>query len=69
MLEDDEHVPVSAVVLEVQRQYDEDKRWSWPVYLATLRARHKCPVLLLGTSSRSWVRKAATATSVDELFD
>ncbi|MFI7638594.1 hypothetical protein [Nonomuraea sp. NPDC049400] len=39
--------PVSAVVLEVQREYDKRKRWSWPVYLATLRARQECPALLL----------------------
>ncbi|MEV5889859.1 hypothetical protein [Nonomuraea fuscirosea] len=38
---------VRAVVLEVQRKPDPDKSWSWPVYLATLRAREKCPVLLL----------------------
>src|ERR1700754_963580 len=39
--------PVSAVVLEVQRQYDHEKFWSWPVYLATLRGRVKCPCMLL----------------------
>ncbi|MEV0617161.1 hypothetical protein AB0I81_27835 [Nonomuraea sp. NPDC050404] len=39
--------PVRAVVLEVQRKYDEDKVWSWPVYMATLRAIQKCPVVLL----------------------
>ncbi|TDE59974.1 hypothetical protein E1295_01630 [Nonomuraea mesophila] len=42
-----EGTPVSAVVLEVQREPDTRKRWSWPVYLSTLRARTKCPVLLL----------------------
>ncbi|MGN9836785.1 hypothetical protein ACTMTI_01550 [Nonomuraea sp. H19] len=41
------NAPVSAVVLEVQRKYDEDKLWAWPVYLSTLRKRQKCPVLLL----------------------
>ncbi|MEO3873671.1 hypothetical protein ABGB18_33085 [Nonomuraea sp. B12E4] len=39
--------PVSAVVLEVQRKYDSKKHWSWPVYLATLRGRVKCPCILL----------------------
>ncbi len=39
--------PVTAVVLEVQRRFDKDKQWSWPVYMATLRARQKCPVVLL----------------------
>jgi hypothetical protein len=39
--------PVSAVIVEVQRKYDKRKHWSWPVYLATLRARVKCPCILL----------------------
>jgi hypothetical protein len=38
---------VLAVVLEVQLRRDPDKPWSWPVYTASLRARMKCPVLLL----------------------
>ncbi|GIL30394.1 hypothetical protein [Actinocatenispora comari] len=39
--------PVLAVVVEIQLRQDPAKRWSWPVYLATLRARLKCPVVLL----------------------
>jgi len=39
--------PVLAVVTEIQLGRDGGKRWSWPVYLATLRARLRCPVLLL----------------------
>lgn len=39
--------PVLAVVVEVQLGRDRDKRWSWPVYLATLRARLRCPTVLL----------------------
>ncbi|MFF0774465.1 hypothetical protein ACFYUK_36640 [Nonomuraea wenchangensis] len=35
--------PLSGIVLEVQRAYRDEKTWSWPVYLATLRARLKCP--------------------------
>jgi hypothetical protein len=38
---------VLAVVVEVQLGRDTDKRWSWPVYLATLRARLRCPTVLL----------------------
>ncbi len=30
--------PVFAVVIEVQLARDKRKRWSWPVYLTTLRA-------------------------------
>lgn len=39
--------PVLAVVVEVQLARDAAKRWSWPVYVATLRARMRCPTLLL----------------------
>jgi len=39
--------PVMAVVVEIQLRRDGDKRWSWPVYVATLRARLRCPVELL----------------------
>jgi hypothetical protein len=38
---------VTAVVVEVQLRRDRDRRWIWPVYLATLRARYRCPVVLL----------------------
>ncbi|MGI9000422.1 MAG: hypothetical protein ACR2GH_02020 [Pseudonocardia sp.] len=40
-------VAVWAVVVEVQLGRDPDKRWSWPVYLATLRGRFRCPAVLL----------------------
>lgn len=36
-----------AVLVEVQRKKDDRKSFSWPVYLATARARLKCPVKLL----------------------
>jgi hypothetical protein len=39
--------PVLAVVIEAQLGRDKKKRWSWPVYIATLRARLKCPTVLL----------------------
>jgi hypothetical protein len=39
--------PVLAVVVEVQLGRDPVKRWSWPVYIAGLRARLRCPVMLL----------------------
>ena len=38
---------VLGVVVEVQLGYDEDKPYSWPAYIANLRARHRCPVCLL----------------------
>lgn len=39
--------PVLAVVVEAQLRRDDDKRRSWPVYVATLHARLGCPVMLL----------------------
>lgn len=36
-----------AIVAEVQNAFDQGKQWVWPVYLANLRAREMCPVLLL----------------------
>lgn len=34
-------------MLELQLSNDEDKRYVWPVYVANLRARIRCPVCLL----------------------
>jgi hypothetical protein len=38
---------VLAVVVEVQLRPKEDKQFSWPYYVAKLRARLRCPVMLL----------------------
>lgn len=38
---------ILAVVVEVQLRPDPDKRWSWPVYVTSLRARLHRPTLLL----------------------
>ena len=43
----DSDAPVLAVVVEAQLGRDPGKRWSWPVYLATLRARLRRPTALL----------------------
>jgi len=49
---------VWAVVVEVQLRPDPGKRWSWPVYLSTLRSRFRCPTVLLvvcvDTATASW---------------
>jgi hypothetical protein len=39
--------PVLGIVVEVQLSADERKFFVWPVYVANLRARLKCPVCLL----------------------
>ena len=41
--------PVAGIVVEVQLELrrDDDKLYSWPAYVANLRARTRCPVCLL----------------------
>lgn len=39
--------PTLSVVVEVQLRRDDDKRYSWPVYLATLRERLRYSAVLL----------------------
>ncbi|MCP2335465.1 hypothetical protein [Actinomadura rupiterrae] len=34
--------PQCGVIVESQRQYDKNKYWSWPAYVANFRARKKC---------------------------
>lgn len=43
----DQAVARTAVIIEVQLQPDADKRRSWPVYIAALRAALGCPVYLI----------------------
>jgi len=38
---------VLAIVLEVQRDQDPDKKYSWPVYVAVVRARKRCDTVVL----------------------
>ena len=51
-----------GIVVEVQLRRDEKKRYSWPVYVANLRARHRCPVCLLvitrENSVARWARRS-----------
>jgi hypothetical protein len=53
--------PVLGIVLEMQLSNDEDKRYVWPVYVANLRARIRCPVCLLVITAEEnvarWARK------------
>jgi len=54
--------PVLGIVLEMQLSSDEDKRYAWPVYVANLRARIRCPVCLLVITAQKnvarWAGKA-----------
>lgn len=53
--------PVLGIVVEVQLARDERKHYVWPVYVATLRARLQCPVLLLAVTpdeaTARWARR------------
>jgi hypothetical protein len=51
-----------AVVLEVQRAIDRDKRRTWPVYVATTRARFDCPTILLVVALNAEVARWARAS-------
>jgi hypothetical protein len=39
--------PVLAIAVEVQLARDDRKRFTWPVYVAGLRARFECPAVVL----------------------
>jgi hypothetical protein len=38
---------ITAIIVEVQLDEDDDKLRTWPVYVAALRARLRCPAMLL----------------------
>jgi hypothetical protein len=38
---------VLVIVLEVQRDEDPDKKYSWPVYVTVVRAKKRCPTIVL----------------------
>jgi glycosyltransferase involved in cell wall biosynthesis len=39
--------PVRVIIVEVQLKKDDNKRYTWPAYLAVSRDQHRCPVDLL----------------------
>jgi hypothetical protein len=39
--------PVLVIIVEVQLQWDPDKSFTWPAYVAGARARYRCPACLL----------------------
>jgi hypothetical protein len=52
--------PVYAVIVEVQLQRKEEKRYVWPYYAASLRARLRCPVGLLVVAADDAVARWAS---------
>jgi hypothetical protein len=53
--------PVLGVIVEAQLSRDDRKRFTWPAYVAVLRARHECPVELLVLTPDSTVAAWASA--------
>jgi hypothetical protein len=51
----------TAVIVEVQLDEDDDKLRTWPVYVAALRARLRCPAMLLvitrDPATARWARR------------
>jgi hypothetical protein len=54
-----EDIPVHGIVVEVQLSEDARKRFVWPAYVATLRARLECPVSLLVVAASDAVARWA----------
>jgi hypothetical protein len=60
--------PVYAIIVEVQLQTNERKRFAWPAYVANLRAKLKCPVcLLVVTTNEAVARWAAKPIEIGGL--
>lgn len=59
---DEQKRATGAVVIEVQRDIDAHKTWTWPAYLINTRARYQCPTSLLVVTPEQevarWARKA-----------
>jgi hypothetical protein len=52
----------AAVIIEIQRGVDKDKRFTWPLYVTALRARLRCPVFLLVVAPEQSVAAWADAS-------
>lgn len=50
-----------GIVVEVQRDEKERKRFTWPEYVAAMRSKHECPVTLLVICPRQHVADAYNA--------
>jgi hypothetical protein len=44
---DEKGAPVLLIVLELQRDEDPDKKYSWPVYVTVVRAKKRCQAIVL----------------------
>ncbi len=50
---------VLAIVLESQREIDERKKFSWPVYITVSRAERECPAILMVVAVDKYVAEWA----------
>jgi hypothetical protein len=57
-----ENKPVLGIVVEVQLAPDEAKRFVWPVYATSLRARMRCPTCVLVLTPHEQVARWASTT-------
>ena len=53
--------PVLAIIVEVQLSRDDRKRFTWPVYVAGIRARFECPAVVLVVTPADEVARWASA--------
>lgn len=51
--------PSLGLVVELQLNIDAEKQYSWPAYVTNLRARIRCPVLLMVITSEKGVARWA----------
>ena len=67
MLQDDPRfaATVLAIILEVQRDVDTDKLYSWPVYAVVVRAKKRCPAVVLVVRSAGSPPLASRAATAD----
>jgi hypothetical protein len=53
---------VTGIIVEVQRSVEDRKRWSWPAYVANLRAQLSCAAILLVVAPdpqvAAWARRS-----------
>jgi hypothetical protein len=61
-LRDARNAAVAAIIVEVQLGIDHDKEYSWPVYVPVLRAKLRCPVVLLVVAPEPAVARGARAS-------
>ncbi|WP_438018469.1 hypothetical protein WMF18_05075 [Sorangium sp. So ce315] len=64
-LRDESDALVMAIVIEVQRDVDPDKKYSWPAYVAVVRARKRCGTIVLVVAPDAGV--AAWAAEIIDL--